>query len=64
MDHLSQGVTIIDSRGGYTGDFQKMIMCTIPTKEYFVLKEGLKNIDPNVFFIITDAYEVSGGTIK
>ena len=64
MDHLSQGVTIIDSRGGYTGDFQKMIMCTIPTKEYFVLKEGLQNIDPNVFFIITDAYEVSGGTIK
>lgn len=64
LDNLSHGVTVIDSRGGYTGDFQKMIMCTIPTKEYFILKEGLQNIDPNVFFIITDAYEVSGGSIK
>lgn len=60
MDNLSHGITVIDSRGGFTGDFKKMLMCTIPTKEYFVLKEGLVNIDPDVFFIATDAYEVSG----
>lgn len=59
MDNLSNGVTIIDSRGGFTGDFKKMIMCTIPTKDYFILKEGLFKIDPDIFFIATDAYEVS-----
>lgn len=63
MANLSHGITVIDSRGGYTGNFQKMIMCTIPTKDYFVLKEGLQSIDPDVFFMVTDAYEVSGGSI-
>ena len=61
MANLSHGITVIDTRGGYTGNFQKMIMCTLPTKDYFILKEGLESIDPNAFFMVTDAYEVSGG---
>ena len=36
-------------------------MCIIPTKEYYVFKEGIKMIDENAFFVVTDAYEVSGG---
>lgn len=64
IDNLSHGVTVIDSRGGFTGNVQKMIMCTIPTKEYFIFKEGLQSIDPNVFFMVADAYEVSGGSVK
>ena len=39
-------------------------MCTIPTKEYFKLKEGIHQIDPEAFFLITDAYEVSGGQVN
>lgn len=61
MDHLSHGVTVLDGRGGYTGNHQKVIMCIIPTKEYFIAKEGIHSIDPNAFFVVTDAYEVSGG---
>lgn len=60
MDNLSHGVTTIDARGGYTGNFVKMIMCTVPTKEYFILKEGIMAIDPEAFFLVTDAYEVFG----
>lgn len=63
MEYLDRGVTVIEARGGYTGNYQKMIMCTIPTKEYFVFKEGIESIDPNAFFMVTDAYEVSGGRI-
>lgn len=59
--YLSHGVTVIEARGGYTGNNQKMIMCIIPTKEYFLFKEGIKEIDKDAFFIVTDAYEVSGG---
>ncbi len=59
--HLDRGVTVLDGRGGYTGNHQKVIMCIIPTKEYFVAKEGIHSIDPNAFFLVTDAYEVSGG---
>lgn len=61
LNHLSHGVTVIDARGGFTGNRQKLIMCIIPTKEYFVAKEGIHAIDPNAFFVATDAYEVLGG---
>lgn len=64
LDNLSHGVTILDVRGGYTGNVQKMIMCTIPTKEYFILEEGIKTIDPSAFFMVVDAYEVFGGSTK
>lgn len=61
LEHLSHGVTVLDGRGGFTGNHQKVIMCIIPTKEYFIAKEGIQSIDPNAFFVVTDAYEVSGG---
>lgn len=61
MNHLSSGVTVLDGRGGYTGNNQKVIMCIIPTKDYFLAKEGILSIDPNAFFLVTDSYEVSGG---
>lgn len=61
MHNLSHGVTVLNGRGGYTGDNQKVIMCIIPTREYYVVKEGIKQIDPKAFFLVTDAYEVSGG---
>lgn len=64
MSYLSQGVTVLDGRGGYTGNHQKIIMCTIPTKDYFLAKEGILGIDPNAFFLVTDAYEVSGGSVR
>lgn len=61
LNYLSHGVTVLEGRGGYTGNRQKVIMCIVPTKEYFVLKEGIKNIDKEAFFLVTDAYEVAGG---
>lgn len=60
LHNLSHGVTVLEARGGYTGNMLKVIMCIIPTKEYFKVKEGIKTIDPNAFFLVTDAYEVSG----
>lgn len=61
LSHLSHGVTVLDAKGGFTGKKEKVIMCIIPTKEYFIAKEGIHEIDPNAFFVVTDAYEVSGG---
>lgn len=60
LKNLSHGVTVLEARGGYTGNKQKVIMCIIPTKEYFKTKEGIKAIDQNAFFLATDAYEVNG----
>lgn len=61
LNQLHHGVTILDSHGGYTGEKKKIMLCTIPTKEYFVLKEGILQIDKEAFFIVTDTYEVRGG---
>ena len=52
-------VTVLNGRGGYTGDNQKVIMCIIPTREYYVVKEGIKQIDPKAFFLIVDTYDSS-----
>ncbi len=60
-EYLHHGVTVLDARGGYTGNHEKMIMCVIPTKEYYIFKEGIRNIDPSAFFVVTDSYEIYGG---
>ncbi len=61
LEQLGHGATIIESKGGFTEIHSKIILCTIPTKEYFLLKEGINQIDKNAFFIVTDTYEVNGG---
>ena len=61
INELKHTVTVLHGRGGYTGDNQKVIMCIIPTREYYVVKEMIKELDPNAFFLVTDSYEVSGG---
>ncbi len=61
IKYLEHGVTMLDGRGGYTGNHQKVIMCIVPTKEYFIVKEAIHKIDPKAFFVVTDAYESSGG---
>lgn len=61
LKYLNHGVTIFEARGGYTKEKQKVLMCVVPTNEYFKLKEGIHQIDPTSFFVATDAYEVSGG---
>lgn len=53
------GVTIINARGGYTNDKQTLLLGVVPTRQYFIVKEGLKEIDKNIFFLACDSYEVS-----
>lgn len=60
LNDLHHGVTVLQAKGGYTGNSLKVIMCVIPTKEYFKVKEGIKTIDKNAFFLVTDTYEVFG----
>jgi len=61
LNYLNHGVTIFDARGGFTKEKQKVLLCVVPTKEYFKLKEGIHEIDKEAFFVVTDAYEVFGG---
>lgn len=57
---LGKGVTILEARGGYTGDRKKVIMCAIPTKQYFSAKAGILEIDKDAIILINDVYQSSG----
>ncbi len=61
LKYLNHGVTIFNAKGGYTKEKQTVLMCVIPTKDYYRLKEGIHEIDSDAFFVVTDAYEVFGG---
>ena len=60
IQELGRGVTVLEARGGYTGDMKKVLLCAIPTKEYFLAKEGILEIDKNAIILINDIYESSG----
>ena len=58
MKDLHYDLTIFEVTGGYSKNESKIIMSAIPTKDYYKLKEGIKEIDPNAFISITDSYEL------
>ena len=58
---LEHDVTIFDVKGGFLEQKRKVLMTVIPTKEYYKVTEGIKEIDPDVFFTATDSYQVEGG---
>ena len=61
LNELSHGVTIFDAKGGYSKEREKVLLCVVPTDEYYRLKEGIHEIDQKAFFVVMDAYEVFGG---
>ena len=61
INSLGHSVTIFDAIGGFSKENEKVLFCVIPTREYYILKEGINNIDKDAFFVVCDAYEVHGG---
>lgn len=61
IEDLKSGVTLIDTEGGYRSKKGKLIMCVVPTRDYYYFKESVLAIDPQAFFVINDCYEVQGG---
>lgn len=61
IEELKHGVTVLNAKGGYKKENETVLMTVLPTKEYYHLKEGIHRIDKDVFYIITDTYEVFGG---
>ncbi len=61
IEELKHNVTEIKAEGGFSKDKKLVLMCVLPTKEYYIFKEGINKIDPEAFFVVTDAYEVVGG---
>ena len=58
---LEHSVTIFDVKGGFLNKKNKVVLTVVPTREYYRVTEGIKAIDKDAFFVVTDAYEVVGG---
>lgn len=58
---LGHSVTVFDAKGGKTKTRNGVVLTVIPTREYYKVTEGIKSIDNDAFFVVTDSYEVVGG---
>lgn len=58
-NNLGYNITIINAKGGYSDEKKKLLLCVIPTRLYTGLKEIVKEIDKDAFFLVTDSYFVS-----
>lgn len=61
IKNLEHDVTIFDVKGGYLDKKRKVILTVVPSRDYYKVTEGIKTIDKNVFFVVTDSYQVEGG---
>ena len=57
---LGYSVTVFDVKGGFLNKKNKVVLTVVPSREYYRVTEGIKIIDKDAFFVVTDAYEVVG----
>ena len=57
---LGHNVTTFEVKGGYLDKDRKVILSVIPSREYYEVTEGIKEIDETAFFVVTDSYQVEG----
>lgn len=57
---LEHNVTTFDVKGGFLEKNRKVMLTVIPSREYYKVTEGIKEIDKTAFFVVTDSYQVEG----
>jgi len=57
---LRRGVTIMDAKGGYSGEGKALLLCVVTRAEIPHLKSITRDLDPRAFLIIGQAHEVRG----
>ncbi len=60
MRTLNHSVTVFDVKGGFMEEKRRVLLTIIPSREYYRVTEGIKEIDNDVFFVVTDSYQVKG----
>ncbi len=59
-NRVHRGVTMIKGKGGYSGRDIQVLYTVIAFQELPRLKRIVRDIDPNVFMVVTDTLEVMG----
>jgi uncharacterized membrane-anchored protein YitT (DUF2179 family) len=64
MKEFGKGVTIIEGKGGFSGDAKDIIFCTINPYQTPRLKSIVLDADPTAFVTINEGVSVIGGGFK
>ena len=59
-EKLDRGVTILEGRGGYSGEKKQVLLCAIRRRQAPQLKSIVREIDPDAFVILQEAHQVLG----
>lgn len=61
IDECSErGSTIVNAKGGYSGDDRQVVMCACSNREMFTVQKAVKEADPESFIIVLESNEVHG----
>ena len=61
LKEMGHGITKFDVVSGYLNKNDQVLMAVVPTREYFKVKEVIKEIDNHSFFVVTDSYQMLNG---
>lgn len=57
---LNRGVTLLEGRGGYTGEQRAVLYCVVTRAEVEQLKGFVREADPRAFMVVGQAHEALG----
>lgn len=57
---MDRGVTILNGRGGWSGQEKQVLMVAFKQRQIVKLKQTVKELDPAAFLIVCEAHEVLG----
>ena len=60
VDRVHRGLTIVEGKGGYSGQKIRIIYTVVAFQELPRLKRLIRSIDPDVFMVVSETLEVMG----
>jgi len=61
---LGRGVTILNAKGGYTGEERSILLCTVRRHEVSAIYDIIEIYDKSAFIVVGDAGEIVGEGFK
>jgi uncharacterized membrane-anchored protein YitT (DUF2179 family) len=63
MEEIKRGVTVIEGRGGYSGEHLDILYTVVTFRDLPRIKQIIRRTDQNAFMVVTDTLEVMGHRI-
>ena len=64
VETLDRGVSVLDVRGGYTGEKRQMLLCAVRAGDAARLAKAVRAVDDSAFIVISDITDVLGEGFK